>query len=84
MHQLSSPLQLRYKKIKKKKLKKGRTRVEAFTHAVRLCAWHGMDAPLPPPPRTMSVPRPAMLVAMVTECALPACATISASFAAGA
>ena len=32
------------------------------------------------PPSMMSVPRPAMLVAMVTAPSLPACATISASF----
>ena len=32
------------------------------------------------PPRRMSVPRPAMLVAMVTMPNLPAWATISASF----
>ncbi len=31
------------------------------------------------PPSTMSVPRPAMLVAMVTILGRPACATISAS-----
>ncbi len=31
------------------------------------------------PPSTMSVPRPAMLVAMVTIFGRPACATISAS-----
>ena len=45
------------------------------------CRWSVSDArPAGSPPSLMSVPRPAMLVAMVTAPARPAWATISASF----
>ena len=45
------------------------------------CAWSAAEAsPAGSPPSLMSVPRPAMLVAMVTAPERPACATISASF----